>query len=193
MRLIVYSYFCAHISQCKPRLNLNFLLLLLQLKSCLKTRKIFMRLAISMQRTHTHTQISVSRSEERVVLCLATPVWQSLDARPRAWRRSNNFRHTCTNVSVTLSSSICDPMKWLRYDKWKKAIAQTMLFGFFWYGSGGFDCSCNICLDQYKRKVEEGRKWAKFGIADIRLLPHSRKKFQKKNLHCPNGEGVWQS
>ena len=28
MRLIVYSYFCAHISQCKPCLNLNFLLLL---------------------------------------------------------------------------------------------------------------------------------------------------------------------
>ena len=78
MRLIVYSYFCAHISLCKPCLNLNFLLLLLQLKSCLKTRKIFMQLAISMQRMHTDLSEPVRR-KGCVVPChtcdsLQTPV-----------------------------------------------------------------------------------------------------------------------
>ena len=78
MRLIVYSYFCAHISLCKPNLNLNFLLLLLQLKSCLKTRKIFMQLAISTQRMHTDLSEPVRR-KGCVVPChtcdsLQTPV-----------------------------------------------------------------------------------------------------------------------
>ena len=84
---------------------------------------------------NAHTQISVSRSEERVVLCLATPVWQSSDTHPRAWRRSNNFRHTCPNVSVTLSSSICDPMKWLRYDCEKSYCSNHVTWP-FWCSAG---------------------------------------------------------
>ena len=128
MRLIVYSYFCAHISQCKPCLNLNFSLLLLQLKSCLKTRKIFMQLAISMQRMHSEPV----RRKGCVVPChtcdsLQTPALVPGDVQITLGIPVQTSQWHSLQVFVT---------QWSGSDMTvKKTIAQTMLFGFFGCGS----------------------------------------------------------
>ena len=54
-------------------------------------------------------------------------------------------------------------MKWLRYDSEKSYCSNHVIWLLlvrFW----GFDCGCNICLDQHKWKVEEGRKWASVAL-----------------------------
>ena len=127
MRLIVYSYLCAHISLCKPRLNLNFFLLLLQLRSCLKTRKIFMQLAISMQRMHTDLSEPVRR-KGCVVPCdtcdsLQTPalvpgdvqITLGIPVQTSPWHSLQVFVTQWSGSDMTV----------------KKTISQTMLLGFF--------------------------------------------------------------
>ena len=96
------KYFCAHISLCKPCLNLNFLLLLFE------NAKDFYAIGYFDAKNAHSSQWA---GQKKGLCCALRHLWQSSDARPRAWKHSNNFRHTCPNVSVTLSSSICDPMK----------------------------------------------------------------------------------
>ena len=159
MRLIVYSCF-VHTSYCAKLANLNFSFLLLHLKSCLKTRKIFVQLAISMQRMHTDLSEPVRR-KGCVVPCDTCDSLQTSTLVPR-------------DVQITLGIPVqMSPWHSLRVfvTQWSglDMTSENKLFYLFFFlvRLWIFDCGCNICFDHSEWKVEEGRKWAKFGYLQL--------------------------